>query len=90
MCKKEKKKRKKISHSNKSNRINDSVYDASVINTENDFRRFMKVRNINKTQKEIQMENGDSSDTFYQFTKSLCEFIFGCGSVVMLNQVKFL
>ena len=85
-------KKKNISHMNKSNKISDSSYDASVhsSDTVNDFRTTMETRNNNKTIREIQMKNGDPSDAFYQFIKSLCQFIFGCGSVFMLNQVKFL
>ena len=91
-------KEKKLSHSNDSNRISDSSYDASVhsseINTEihtlHDFRRTIEARNINKTIKEIQMKNGDPSDASSQWTKSLCQFIFGCGSLYLLNQEKFL
>ena len=83
---------KDISHSNESNRISDSTYDASVHSSDivNNFRRTLETRNINKVQKEIQMKNGDPSEASYQFMKSLCQFIFGCGSVFMLNQVKFL
>ena len=50
----------------------------------------MEARNKNKTIREIQMKNGDPSDASYQFMKSLSQLIFGCGTVFMLNQVKFL
>ena len=83
-------KKKKISHLNKSNKITDSSYDASVKKTVNKFKRTMETRNKNKTIKDIQMKNGDPSDTSYQFMKSFSQLIFGCGTVFMLNQVKFL
>ena len=82
--------KKKISHLNKSNKITDSSYDASVNKTVNDFKKTMKKRNIRKVQKEIQMKNGDPSEPSYQFIKSLSQLILGCGSVFMLHQVKFL
>ena len=82
------KKEKKISHSNESNRISDSTYDASV----NDHRRItgIETRNKGKAINEIQMKNGDPRDASYKFIRDLCQFIFGCGSVFMLNQEKFL
>ena len=95
MCKKE----KKITHSNEANRIIDSTYNANVNNSENnsvnDNRRFRESsgidgRNNRKTNIGIQMTNGDPSDASYQYMKSLCQVIFGCGSVFMLNQEKFL
>ena len=92
MCKKE----KKISHSNESNRINDSTYDASVnssdVNTVNDFRERTGIagRNNNKTIKEIQIKYGDPSDTYNQWIKVLLSTLFGCGFVFILNKEKFL
>ena len=89
-------KKEKITHSNESNRISDSTYDASVHysdnNTVGDFRKItgIEVRNKKKTIKKVQMKNGDPSDVSYQLIRSLCQFIFGCGSVFMLNQEKFL
>ena len=90
--------KKEISHSNKSNRIIDSTYDASVhssdTNTVNKLRATFEARNNNKTiknnQEEVQMKNGDQAEPFYKFMKCFTQFILGCGEVVMLIQVKFL
>ena len=90
--------KKEISHSNKSNRISDSTYDASVhssdTNTVNELRTTIEARNNNKTiknkQEGVQMKNGDQAEPFYKFMKSFTQFILACGEVVMLIQVKFL
>ena len=90
--------KKEISHSNKSNRISDSTYDASVhssdTNTVNELRTTIEARNNNKTiknkQEGVQMKNGDPADTFYKFMKSFIQFILGSGEVFLLIQVKFL
>ena len=78
----------KTNHEISRNNIKNSEIDAAneVDSSVSQFSEKIKARNINKIKTQMKMENGNSTDRYYQFIERLLILLgFGSPTVVFLN-----
>ena len=81
-----------ISQSTQSNQFHDSEYHAPINADHAKYMKKMEARTVNKTNKKLELKNGESSKDrdFFNGIERICRTIgLGCGSLYLLNKVRF-